>query len=74
MAGVKKPHPTIFNFALSLANATIQESVMIGDSIEADIQGALSVGMDAIFFNEQVINHSYPVMQIQHLLELKKFL
>ena len=74
MAGVKKPHPTIFNFALSLANATIQESIMIGDSIEADIQGAMSVGMDAIFFNEQVINHSHPVMQIQHLLELKKFL
>mgnify|MGYP006200893483 CR=1 FL=1 len=74
MAGVKKPHPTIFNFALSLANATIQESIMIGDSIEADIQGALSVGMDAIFFNEQVIHHSHPVMQIQHLLELKKFL
>jgi len=74
MAGVKKPHPNIFNFALSLANATIQESIMIGDSIEADIQGALSVGMDAIFFNEQVIHHSHPVMQIQHLLELKKFL
>jgi YjjG family noncanonical pyrimidine nucleotidase len=73
MAGVKKPHPTIFNFALSLANASIQESIMIGDSIEADIQGALSVGMDAIFFNEQVINHSHPVMQIQHLLELKNF-
>ena len=74
MAGVKKPHPNIFNFALSLANATIQESIMIGDSIEADIEGALSVGMDAIFFNEQKMNHSFSVMQIQHLLELKNIL
>lgn len=74
MAGVKKPHPNIFNFALSLANATIQESIMIGDSIEADIQGALSVGMDVIYFNEQNVKVNYPISQIGHLLELKNIL
>jgi putative hydrolase of the HAD superfamily len=26
---------------------------MIGDSLEADIQGALDIGLDAIFFNER---------------------
>jgi len=74
MAGVKKPHPNIFNFALSLANATIQESVMIGDSIEADIQGALSIGMDVIYFNEQNLQHSLDVAEIQYLTEIKKLL
>ena len=51
MAGVKKPHPNIFKFALSLAKATKEESVMIGDSLEADIEGALSYGIDAVYFN-----------------------
>ena len=53
MAGEKKPHRSIFDYALSLANATKEESVMIGDSYEADILGALDAGIDAIYFNEQ---------------------
>ncbi|RFZ91876.1 noncanonical pyrimidine nucleotidase, YjjG family [Mucilaginibacter conchicola] len=49
--GVNKPDPQIFRHAVELAGATIEESVMIGDSIEADIRGAMGVGMDAIYFN-----------------------
>jgi putative hydrolase of the HAD superfamily len=26
---------------------------MIGDSLDADVQGALDMGLDAIFFNEK---------------------
>ena len=74
MAGVKKPHPTIFDFALSLANASKEESLMIGDSYEADIVGAQEAGIEAIFFNEQNIQVENAVFQVKHLLELKKIL
>jgi len=49
--GVNKPDKAIFEFALNGAGALKEESVMIGDSIEADIRGALDFGMDAIYFN-----------------------
>jgi len=50
VVGVNNPVKVIFNYALGLANGQILESVMIGDSIEADIRGALSLGMDAVYF------------------------
>ena len=74
MAGVKKPHKKIFDFALSLSNASKEESLMIGDSYEADILGAQNAGIEAIFFNEQNIQTDLPVFQVNHLLELKKIL
>lgn len=74
MAGVKKPHPNIFEFALSLANASKEESIMIGDSLEADIKGALSYGIDAIYFNEQNVNVQDEIHQVNQLLELKNIL
>ena len=49
--GVNKPNPIIFEQALAKAKANKTESIMIGDSLEADIYGALNFGMDAIFFN-----------------------
>jgi putative hydrolase of the HAD superfamily len=74
MAGVKKPHPTIFDFALSLANASKEESLMIGDSYEADIMGAQEAGIEAIFFNEQNIQVENAAFQVKHLLDLKNIL
>ena len=74
MAGVKKPHPNIFEFALSLANASKEESIMIGDSLEADIEGALSYGIDAVYFNVQNVNVQDEIHQINQLLELKNIL
>ena len=49
--GVKKPNPKVFKHALEIANANIDQAIMIGDSIEADINGALGVGMKAIHCN-----------------------
>ncbi|HLO73831.1 MAG TPA: YjjG family noncanonical pyrimidine nucleotidase [Flavobacterium sp.] len=74
MAGVKKPHRNIFDFALSLAKASKDESLMIGDSYEADIVGAQDAGIEAVFFNEHNSNIESSVIQIKHLLELKNIL
>jgi len=74
MAGVKKPNSKIFDYALDLAKAKKESSIMIGDCIEADIQGALDAGLDAIFFNENNVPVTDSIKQINHLLELKKYL
>ena len=47
---------------------------MIGDCLEADVQGALDAGLDAIFFNEKKIEVGENIKQIDHLLKLKKHL
>lgn len=74
MVGVKKPNPKIFNYALNLANTQIDKSVMIGDSYEADIIGAKSIGMDVIFFdiNDTVIDTD--IKQVNNLISLKNYL
>jgi YjjG family noncanonical pyrimidine nucleotidase len=74
MAGVKKPNPIIFEYALNLAQANKENSIMIGDCLEADVQGALDAGLDAIFFNDKKIKVEQDIKQVTHLLELKKYL
>lgn len=72
MAGVKKPHSGIFLHALSKAGAVKNESVMIGDCLDADIGGAMNFGMQSIFFNSENIEVSKDIHQIVTLVELKK--
>ena len=74
MAGVKKPNPKIFNHALSKAKTTLQQSVMIGDNLEADVQGALDMGLDAILFNYHSEPIIYGMKHVDNLVELKKYL
>jgi HAD superfamily hydrolase (TIGR01549 family) len=50
-AGVSKPDPRIFALALDRAAAKPEEAVMIGDSWENDIEGALGAGIPAVWFN-----------------------
>lgn len=73
-AGVKKPHPIIFEHALEIANTQKEHSVMIGDCLDADVHGALNAGMQAIFFNPNAIEVNFNIKQVHHLLELKNFL
>ena len=74
MAGVKKPNALIFEYALGLAKAKKESSIMIGDCMEADVQGALDAGLDAIFFNGNNKVVAEDIKQVNHLLELKKYL
>ena len=70
MAGVKKPNPIIFEKAITLANVSKENSLMIGDCFEADVLGALNFGMDAICYNyhkEDLPNH---IKQVNNLEEL----
>ncbi|MCF6181144.1 YjjG family noncanonical pyrimidine nucleotidase [Lutibacter sp.] len=73
-AGVKKPNPVIFNYALKKAAATSKESIMIGDNYEADVMGAINNGIDAIYFNVKKEPVSNTIKNINSLLEIKKYL
>lgn len=74
MAGVKKPDPLIFRLALDRANTVPQKSIMIGDSIEADILGAKAVGLHVLHFNaHNEPKHDHCEM-IHELSEIKLFL
>lgn len=74
MAGVKKPNPKIFEYAINEANASKTNSIMIGDCIDADVNGALNFGMDAILFNINPLKSYTNIKQVSHLLDLKQYL
>lgn len=72
--GVKKPNPKVFEFALEKANAKVENSVMVGDSFEADILGSLAVGMQPIYLSASENVENKKVKTVQSLLEIKQFL
>ena len=74
LAGHKKPHENIFQYALTLANASKNQSIMVGDSMEADVLGAMEVGYDAIFFNYRNEITEPHIKSITQLLKLKMYL
>jgi HAD superfamily hydrolase (TIGR01662 family) len=43
--GYMKPHPSIFEAALAQAGVTAGEAAMVGDSLKADIEGAIAAGL-----------------------------
>jgi len=73
-AGVKKPNPIIFEYALNKAKATSKESIMIGDNWEADIMGAIENGLDAIYFNYEKQPVGANIKSVNQLIEIKEYL
>jgi putative hydrolase of the HAD superfamily len=51
--GKTKPHPTIFLSALKRLEVERADAVMIGDSIEDDVEGAKAVGMRGILLDRE---------------------
>ena len=69
-AGVKKPHPLIFEKSLALAGVKKENALMIGDSLEADVMGALNFGIKAICYNYHNDVIPNKIITITHLEEL----
>lgn len=70
-----KPNKEIFEFALKTTNATLSESIMIGDNETADIQGGINIGMDTVFVNHLNVAPTLPATYtITHLKELEELL
>ncbi len=66
-----KPKKEIFDYALKAASAELSTSIMIGDNIDADIQGAINAGMDSIFVNhtgeEICCNATFTITHLQQI-------
>ena len=71
--GVLKPRPEIFNFALSATQSEMRESLMIGDSWEADITGAHGIGMHQAFYNVTE-RAAFPFLPTYHIHSLKELM
>ena len=70
-----KPHKEIFDYALEKANASKVESIMIGDSIEVDIQGARNAGIDQIYVNHLNVEPEVkPTYMVYSLKEIEQIL
>lgn len=51
--GVAKPNPAFFRLALDEAGVEPHEALMVGDSYRADVRGAWSAGMDAVWLDRR---------------------
>ena len=70
-----KPEKEIFDFAMNQSGALLHESIMIGDNLDADIQGAMNAGMDNVFVNHiDVTTDKKPTYTVTHLQELESIL
>lgn len=47
--GIRKPNPRIFLYVLKKLGVEAEEAVHVGDSLEADVEGASAAGMRAIW-------------------------
>ncbi len=72
--GLKKPHPSVFQTALTKASALPQKSIMVGDSFEADILGAENAGMHTLFFNYKNEEVAPTYLAITELSEINNYL
>ncbi len=68
---INKPHAELFYFALSSTQSDIRESLMIGDSWEADMVGAKGIGMHQAFYNVSQ-RTSFPFMPTYSIVDLKE--
>jgi putative hydrolase of the HAD superfamily len=69
-----KPNKEIFEYAFQKCGTNCSESIMIGDNLDADIQGGINAGLDTIFVNHlnvQIVPHIQPTYVISHLKELE---
>ena len=77
-AGVNKPSPLYFDYAFKVSGADKTTTLMIGDNLQTDIQGALNAGIDAMLFNRWGVDvkeaEKRPTFVVDRLLQIKELL
>ena len=72
--GFSKPHPQIFLHALKLTNTEIANTLMVGDSLSSDGEGARRLGMPFCWYNPRQVQNTrdwQPDFMISDLLSLQ---
>lgn len=76
--GFAKPDVRFFEFASKRAKRFSKPStIIVGDRIEADVEGGMNFGIDSCWFNPDKLekpSHLHPTYEIKHLSELKHIL
>jgi putative hydrolase of the HAD superfamily len=68
--GTGKPDASIFRYALSRLAEPHEQAVMLGDSLDRDVDGALSAGLQAIWVNR--LGHPRPANR-REVVEVSTF-
>jgi len=55
--GLRKPNPKIFEIALQNLGSSPEESIFVGNNLQADVKGALDVGMTAVLKRSNFYSH-----------------
>ena len=71
-----KPHKEIFDYAFKKTGASPEQSIMIGDTIDVDILGAVNAGIDQVHVNHLtkepvLVNNKLPTYTVFSLKELE---
>ena len=71
-----KPHKEIFDYAFKKTGAKPEESIMIGDTVDVDILGAVNAGIDQVHVNHLtkepvLVNDKFPTYTVYSLRELE---
>jgi putative hydrolase of the HAD superfamily len=67
--GKTKPHASIFRAVLELLEVEPHEALMVGDTVEDDIEGALAAGMQAVLIDRLGLRPEY-APRIETLFDL----
>jgi len=72
-AGINKPHPDMFTYALKNTNSKRNQTIMIGDSWDADIVGAHNSRIAQIWLNPagEAPQGFEPTYTVRSLTEIK---
>ena len=54
----RKPSPEIFENTLKALGVSASETVFVGDTLDADIEGAKAVGMKAVYIERRIENEA----------------
>lgn len=71
-----KPHKEIFEYAFQKAGADPEQSIMIGDTVDVDILGAINAGIDQVHVNHLTgepvtVNGQLPTYTVYTLKQLE---
>ncbi len=71
VVGASKPKRQFFEHAIRSANAIKSQSLIIGDNLDTDIDGAINFGLDYVYYNPNKKPHNRKLMyEIHDLKEL----
>lgn len=72
----EKPHPDVFKYALRKLNVKPEETLFVGDSIDADYRGAETVGIRAVLIQRtgNAASNTYGLKTISELKEIFNYI